>query len=690
MKFKSIVFLLSLFVATSVHAQKNFMKEADKDFTNESYFDASQKYMKAAAKTKKKEEKALAYFKAGDCYRFLLDHKNAQDHYQKAIDLGYNDQNPEVYKNMAEMIRQQGEYKKAQDAFEKYLAIKPADKEAKKGLESCIKSQEWKANPTRHLVENEAQINTEYYDFAPAFADRKYNSIVFSSSRPSSKGGDIDPRTGQTFMDLFMTTADNNNNWAQPKPLPEQINTPDNEGSSYLTSKGDEIYFTRCPRVKKTNIGCDILYSEKQGNNWKDAKSLFKLEGQDSLNHGHPALTPDEGSIIFASDMPGGQGGRDLWISTFDKREKKWSKPSNLGPKINTPGDEMFPYVDNDGTLYFSSNGHIGMGGLDIYSAEKSGDKQWDNVTNMGYPMNSSGDDFGIIFDRTTEPKGFFASNRAGGKGQDDIYSFRLPPIEFALECVVKNKKTTEPVSGANLKLIGSDGSLVEVTTDASGKFLFEQINPTKRYIQKETNYTLEASMDKYLKDENKLTTVGYTESKKFYLEFFIQPATWPLVIDFPEVRYAYDKAELQVIPGEINSLDSLDYLYYTLINNPNIVIELQAHTDCRGSDAYNLKLSQRRAESCVKYLIDKGIPKERLTAKGYGPTKPRFEYTKCSDINKLEKSNPDEFERLHQLNRRTQFGVYNFDYKSSNQYGVSPGKEEEAKKFIENWKGKK
>jgi peptidoglycan-associated lipoprotein len=308
----------------------------------------------------------------------------------------------------------------------------------------------------------------------------------------------------------------------------------------------------------------------------------------------------------------------------------------------------------------------------------------------MGYPMNSAADDFGIIFDRSADPKGYFSSNRAGGKGQDDIYSFKLPPIEFALECVVKNKVTLAPVSGAKLKLIGSDGSLVEVTTDATGKFLFEQVNPTKRYLQKETNYTLEASKDEFLKDENKLSTVGYTESKKFYLEFFIQPAAKEVVIDFPEVRYAYDRAELQVIPGEINSLDSLDYLYYTLISNPGIIIELQAHTDCRGSDSYNLKLSQRRAESCVKYLMDKGIPKERLTAKGYGPTKPRFEYTKCNDINKLQKSNPEEFERLHQLNRRTQFVVLSMNYKSDNQYGVVAGKELEAKKFIENWKGKK
>lgn len=690
MKLKSILFLVAIVMGTSLQAQKNFMKEADTDFRNESYFDASQKYIKAAAKLKKRDEKALAYFKVGECHRFLLDHKNAQDYYQKAIDLGYNDANPEVYKNMAEMIRQQGEYKKAQDAFEKYLAIKPNDKEAKKGLESCIKSQEWKANPTRHLVQNEAQINTEYYDFASTFADKKYNSLVFSSSRPSSMGGDVDPRTGQTFMDLFMTTADNNNNWSQPKPLDEQINTPDNEGASVFNAKGDEIYFTRCPRVKKTNIGCDILMAEKQGNKWKDPVSILKKDGQDSLNHGHPALTPDGNTMVFASDMPGGQGGRDLWMTTYDKRAKAWSKPTNLGPKINTPGDDMFPYVDTDGNLYFSSNGHIGMGGLDIFFAEKSGDKQWDNVQNMGYPMNSAADDFGIIFDRSADPRGYFSSNRAGGKGQDDIYSFKLPPIEFALECVVKNKMTLAPVSGANLKLIGSDGSLVEVTTDASGKFLFEQVNPTKRYLQKESNYTLEASKDEFLKDENKLTTVGYTESKKFYLEFFIQPATKEIVIDFPEVRYAYDKADLQVIPGEINSLDSLDYLYYTLVTNSNISIELQAHTDCRGSDSYNLKLSQRRAEACVKYLMNKGIPKDRLTAKGYGPTKPRFDYTGCADIKKLEKTNKAEFERLHQLNRRTQFIVLSFKYKSDNQYGVVAGKEEEAKKFIENWKGKK
>ncbi|MFP5471456.1 MAG: OmpA family protein [Bacteroidia bacterium] len=690
MKLKGTLLVLSLCLVTLAFGQKNFMKEADADFKNESYFDASQKYIKAAAKEKKREKKAKAYFKAGECYRHLLDHKNAQDYYQKSIDLGYNDADPVVYKYMAEMLRQQGEYKKAQDFFEKYLAAKPGDQEAKKGAESCAKAQEWKNNPTRHLVENESQINTEYYDFAPAFGDRKYSTLVFSSSRPSSVGGEVDPRTGETFMDLFITNSDNKNNWGQPKPIDDgkTINTSDNEGASSLTAKGDEIYFTRCPRVKKTNLGCDILMSSKQGNNWKAPVSLFKKDAQDSLNHGHPTLNATETMMVFASDMPGGMGGKDLWMSQYDKRAKEWTKPVNLGSKINTTGDDMFPYIDSDGNLYFSSNGHIGMGGLDMFFAEKSGDNQWNNIENMGYPMNSAADDFGIIFDRSKEPKGYFTSNRAGGKGQDDIYSFRLPPIEFSLECVVKNKKTLEPVSGASLKLVGSDGSMVDVKTDNTGRFLFEEISADKRYLVKETNYTLEASKDKFLKDENRLTTVGYTESKKFYLEFFIQPATKDVVIDFPEVQYAYDKAEL-LVDERINSKDSLDYLYYTLITNPNISIELQSHTDCRGSDGYNLKLSQRRAESCVKYLIEKGIPKDRLTAKGYGETAPRFDYTKCDDVNKLEKKDNALFEKYHQLNRRTQFRVLTFDYKSANQYGVVAGKEEEAKKFIENWKGK-
>lgn len=690
MSLKKVSILLLLAVSfVTVNAQKNFMKEADVDYRNESYFEASQKYIKAAAKLKKRQDKARSYFFAGECFRYMLNHEDAQKYYQKAIDLGYDDADPIVFKNYAEMMRQQGEYKKAIKQFEKYISIRPADQQAKLWKESCDKALQWIENPTRYIVENESQLNTDYYDFSPAFFDKKNTSLVFSSSRPASTGAEVDPRTGETFMDLFSSERDNNGNWAQPKPLPEAINTEDNEGASALSKKADELYFTRCPRIKKENAGCDILYAKKQGSNWKPPTSLLKPEGQDSLNHGHPALTADGKSIVFASDMPGGKGGKDLWMITFDKREKAWSKPVNLGSKINTPGDEMFPFVKNDGTLYFSSNGHAGMGGLDLFYAEAVELKKWDNVENLGYPINSSADDFSIIFERSKEESGFFTSNREGGKGQDDIYSFRLPPIEFSLECVVKNKTTLEPVPGAKLKLVGSDGSMVEVATDASGKFLFEEVSG-KRYLLGETNYTLEASKDEYLKDESKLTTVGYKESKKFYQEFFIQPATKDVVIDFPEVRYAYNKAELQVIEGEINSRDSLDYLFHTLVMNPTIIVELQSHTDCRGSDSYNKRLSQKRAESCVKYLTQRGIPKERMTAKGMGEDVPRYDYTGCDDVNKLKKTNNKEFERLHQLNRRTQFRVLTFDYKPTNNYGVVDSKVQDTDTFVKDWKGVK
>ena len=684
-----LVLFVMMLTITSINAQKNFMKEADVDYKNESYFEASQKYIKSAAKLKKAKDKGKAYFYAGECYRHMLNHEEAQKHYQKAIDLGYDNIDPIVFKNFAEMMRQQGDYKDAITQFSKYIAIRPADQQAKLWKESCDKALEWIESPTRYIVENESQLNTDYYDFSPAFYDSKNTSLVFSSSRPASTGSEVDPRTGETFMDLFSTERDNNDNWAEPTPLPAVINTDDNEGASTLNAKADELYFTRCPRVKKENAGCDILYAKRQGSNWQAPESLLKKEGQDSLNHGHPALTPDGKSIVFASDMPGGKGGKDLWMITYDKRAKEWSKPVNLGSKINTSGNDMFPFIKRDGTLYFSSDGHLGMGGLDLYSAEALELKVWGNVQNLGYPVNSSADDFSVIFERSKEDKGFFTSNRAGGKGQDDIYSFRLPPIEFSLECVVKNKTTLEPVPGAKLKLIGSDGSLVELTTDGSGKVLFEEVSG-KRYLLKETNYTLEASKDEFLKDESKLTTVGYTESKKFYQEFFIQPATKDVVIDFPEVRYAYNKAELQIIEGGINSKDSLDYLFHTLVMNPNIIVELQSHTDCRGSDSYNKRLSQKRAQSCVDYLVAKGIPKERMTAKGLGEEAPRYDYTGCDDVNKLKKSNKDEFERLHQLNRRTQFRVLTFDYKPLNNYGVDESKITDTEVFIKSWKGVK
>jgi peptidoglycan-associated lipoprotein len=397
--------------------------------------------------------------------------------------------------------------------------------------------------------------------------------------------------------------------------------------------------------------------SRKSENSWSTAQ-LVPLRNKQSTENstvGHPAFSPNEDFIIFASDMPGGLGGRDLWLAPFDKASRTAGPAQNLGPEVNTPGDEMFPFVRKDGVLFFASNGHLGMGGLDIFKAEVSGDKKWGNTQNMGAPINSTGHDFSIIWEGDAE-RGFFTSDRPGGRGMDDLYAFSMPPLLFALEGVVYDKDTQMPVPEAAIKVLGSDGTSFEASTDGSGAFTFD-IKGEERYINPEINYSIEVSKIEYLVAKDQISTVGLNESTTFLKEYFITFTRPDKAIEFPEVRYAYNKAELQV-NEEVNSRDSLDFLFRTLVDNPTIIIELQAHTDTRGGDSYNLDLSQRRSQSCVDYLITKGIPTERMSAKGYGETKTRITDAQIAAMNSEE-----EREAAHQKNRRTEFSVLSFDY---------------------------
>jgi peptidoglycan-associated lipoprotein len=663
---KLIFCLTAIFFISAVGiSQKNFAKEADNAFMNESFYSAIELYKKAEVKEKKPAEKARINFQIAECYRHMIEPEQAQTFYNRCVMLKYDKDHPELYIYLADVLKEQGDYKAAQENYNNYLAVDANSSVAKEGAESCKKAIEWTDDPTKHFIQNEIQINTDHYDYSSAWGDKKHETLIFSSSREGSTGDAVDLRTGESFMDLWATNRDNKGKWGEPMPLPATINTEDNEGASVLTKKGDILFFTRCPREKKTNIGCDIFYANKQGDGWKKAeKVVLKPDGADSLSCGHPTIDMSGNLMIFASDLPGGQGGKDLWYTEFNKRDKVWGEPINLGPTINTSGDEMFPHLTDKKMLYFSSTGHSGMGGLDIFKAEHAADKTWENVENLKYPLNSAEHDFGIIFERgSNDRRGFFTSNRNGGKGKDDLYSFNLPDILFSLVVYVTNKDDNEPVPGVTVSLKGDDGSEVVRTTDAEGKLVFENENK-KRFINKETSYNLEVSKEEYLVATNTISTKGEEKSKRFLEEVFLQPVVdkkgEKIVIDFPEVQYAYDKWDL-LVDQRINSKDSLDYLFNTLTQNPKIVIELQAHTDCRGSSRYNKDLSQKRAQSCVDYLISKGIPAERMVPVGYGESNPRAEGLECKSIDKM--GTKEEQEAAHQRNRRTQFRVLSSDY---------------------------
>ena len=668
----TLIFFLSLWSGYS-QSKNPFVIQADLNFKNEAYFDAIDLYKKGEVKEKDIEEKGRINFQIAECYRLDVEPDQAETYYKRALKLKYQKNHPKIYILLADVLVEEGEYESAAENIKKYLEIFPNDKHANILLKSCEHYAEGVRNNTKHLIQNERQINSEHYDYSPAWGDISHNTIVFVSARDGSNGDGIDSRTGDSFMDLWFTTRDNNGKWSEPQLLPNSINSKDNEGPSVLSPSGDEIYFTRCPRMKKVDLGCAIFYSKRKGDSWTQAKKIkLKPEDADTLSCGHPAMDSEMKIMIFAADFPGGYGMHDLWISEYDPREESWMTPVNLGPEINSIGDEMFPYLSDNGDLYFSSDSYEGFGGLDMFKAKKVGDNKWSDLENLRYPLNSNEHDFGIILERNTDRRGLFSSSRDGTKGHDDIFNFNIPPVLLKYYVEVTNSETGDPVPGATIKVttIDTSGGIRDEfvkTTDVDGTILFNEISKGKRYIKHDLIYEVECQKDSFLVRKSKFSTFNLEDNKTFYDPFEVQPVS-EKAIDFPEVQYALDKAELlvdtlQASDRKINSKDSLDFLYTTLIDNPSIVIELQAHTDCRGGDDYNQKLSQRRAQSCVDYLIFKGIPTERMKAVGYGEAKPKMEGLECDAISNL--STEEEQEAAHQKNRRTQFIVLNFDYVS-------------------------
>jgi peptidoglycan-associated lipoprotein len=671
-----LILIAILFCATPLTAQKNFAKDADKGFSNGEYFNAIELYKKAYTKAKKKEEKAFIIFRTAECYRMIGDSKQAEAWYTKAIKANYNDPKAKLY--LADSKKAQERYNDALIDYNAYKTEVPADPRGEDGAKSCELAQKWKDSPTRYKVENMVLINSKDPEFAPSYTDKKYNRLYFTSMRPGVVGTATDGTIGENYSDIFETQMDKNGKWSTPVSIGGPIDTKDNEGLSSVTKKGDAIYFTRCVATSKKVTLNQLWTSVKKGNVWDEPKILpFCI---DTLKFASPCISADGQTLFFSSNMSGGQGGNDIWMAKYDKKEEKWGTPVNLGPSINTAGEETYPFIHDDGTLYFSSTGHLGMGGLDIFKAEKKGDDQWANVTNLKYPINSAGDDFGIIFEGKKE-RGYLSSNREGTKGADDIWSFTLPPLLFTIEGVVTDCKFKEPIADVTIKLIGSDGSSVETKTDIAGYYKFAD-NGATRYVNPNTTYVITTQVGKEVvttqakqgflnsSDKVKETTVGVEESKIFKHDFCLVPIEKE--IRFPDVLYELGKATLTP-----EAQDSLNFLYQTLVDNPTFVIELSSHTDYRGSDGDNQKLSEARAKSCIDYLISKGIPAVRMKPKGYGEKRPleirdasgNLLYTLSeSYINKVTKGkSKEEYEALMGKNRRTVFSVLSKDFVDPN-----------------------
>jgi peptidoglycan-associated lipoprotein len=654
-----LIILSVVLISPGLYGQKRKADRAYSAYNAGEYYEAIDQFKDAYSKTKRSDRSARTelVFMIAECYRLTNDPRNAITWYKLAVRSSYS--KPDALFWLAESLKKDGKHQLAIDEFRKYKQVAPSDARADQEIRACELALEWMRNPEAYQVDDVRDINSRESDFSPVYARDDFGLIYFTSSRDDASGNKTHGATGQSYTDIFETRIDKKSKWSTPVPV-TGLNSEFEDGTPSLSSDFREIYFTRCEAGKRESKGCVIMYSKRSADSWSDPKNIGILP--DSLVAAHPAISPDGTTLYFVSDIAGGSGKKDIWMVTRSSEGVAWSKPVNLGPDINTPGNELFPYVRNDGTLYFSSDGHIGMGGLDIFKAKPMPDGSW-IVQNMKPPVNSFADDFGITFENDDE-KGLFSSTRKG-RGNDEIYSFVLPPLQFSVTGLVKDEKTGTALSGSLVQLIASDGSNLQAETGAGGDFQFA--------LKAGVDYIFLASRRGYLNGKEKETTKGQEKSREFMVTILLTPIDKP--IELPNILYDFGKWDLRP-----ESMVSLDKLVETLFDNPNVTIELMSHTDSRDTEEFNQDLSQKRAQVVVQYLIDKGIEPERLSPKGYGESTPKIIDDETSKQNPFLRtgvalteqfinslSSDEEKEIAHQINRRTEFRVVRTDYETQN-----------------------
>jgi peptidoglycan-associated lipoprotein len=639
---KCLVLILAAFLTLPAVAQKtktpkSKTPKADNAFNMANYSQAIEYYKKSYSKQKSVPVKAEIAYKTGESYRMMGNWKEASGWYEKSVK--DNDKNPDAVWRYAESLHATGRYDEAIAQYNSYKQLNPEDGRIDGSIQSATTAQQWKDKPTRAVVENMTAFNTKYFDFSPIPSNTP-NGLFITSSRMEATGNDNDGWYGEKFFDLFSTAMDNNGKWSTPTALPAPVNSSASDGAAFWDAKSKTLYFTSCAKVKGKEGMCRIMKSVFDSSKWSAPEPL--AFASEDYNTAHPALSADGSTMFFTSDMPGTLGGKDIFMVKWDAATSTWGTPVNLGSAINTPKDEMFPYASADNKIYFSSNGHAGMGGLDIFSAMGDGGS-WSAATNLKSPMNSAGDDFGIMFDSNIS--GFLTSSREGGLGADDIYSFRVPPPVFNVSGRVYDTDTKESIEGATVELFGSDGTSLSVKTAGDGMYTYS--------LKPETKYKVSASYTGYLTKFLEVTTVGMEDSKDFVGDFDFPLKSTAKPIELPEIFYDLDKATLRP-----ESKKELDGLIKVLDENPTITIRIEAHTDTRATDSYNINLSNRRAKSVVDYLVKNGVDKDRLTSEGFGETK-----TRVSDEEIAKMATNEEKEAAHQKNRRTEFMVLSTDF---------------------------
>ena len=663
----SIFILIGILLISSIDliAQNRHIRAGDNAFETQLYREAAERYKKGYKKLENREEKAEVAFKMAECYRLTNELRRAKSQYKRLIRYDMHLTNPEIILRLGQTHLMLEEFEEADQYFVQYDTLMGEDPQAKIAIESIKFARRSINNPKNYTLENIKKINSKYDDFSPAFQDNNYQSLYFTTSREEATGKELDGWTGEDFSDLFYTKLDRKGEWSKPESIDENetINTEDNEGQAVFNSRFNRMYFTKCFTSEEKPGGCIILQAKRSGRNWEDPE-LLELGADSTDVVGHPAISEDENTIVFAANFERGAGGKDLYIATRDSKQDPFGRARNLGPLVNTRKDEMFPYFRNDTLLYFASNGHVRMGGLDIYQLVIKSDTVFSKPVNMGYPINSASDDFGIIFDPNQQEAGYLSSSRQGGRGGADIYSFILPPLEYTISGIVTDDYTFQVISDLEVLLLGSDGSEKKTKTLDDGTFSFN-----KNQVFPDTEYELVFESEGYFRQVLKETTVGLDHSKDIEMEVKLQRIPDEPIL-LPEILFDLAKWDLKP-----QFEDSLQGLIETMDANPKIVIELGAHTDARGKDEANDILSQKRAESVVNYLILRGIDPGRLFAKGYGESTPR---TLQKDIKKNEITFPkgatlteayidslpeNQKETAHSLNRRIEFRIVGKDY---------------------------
>jgi outer membrane protein OmpA-like peptidoglycan-associated protein len=663
-------------VLTSGCGADKFVKKGDQALAIGEYFEAANQYRKAYMHTPIKErvKRGERAFKAANCYRKINYTARAIGSYMNAVRYNYQDSTAYLY--LAQMQQKNGDYKKAVENYKLYLEKDPENILAKNGLRGCILAPDWKETPTSYTIKKEPILNGRRTDYAPVLYGDEWEQLYLTTTRPQTKGDELSGITGIKNSDLFLAEKDEKGKWTQPKEFESEVNSQYDEGACCFSPDGKTMYFTRCVSDPEYPRYAQIFTATRSDASWSSPKPL-EITKDTLSSYAHPAISPDGNWLYFVSDMPGGIGGLDLWRIRLTNDGLGGAE--NLGEPINTPGDEMFPTFRTNGELYFSSNGHPGMGGLDLFCAQQDSTGAW-KVENLKYPMNSAGDDFGMTFEGLHN-RGFFSTNRNDARGWDHIMSFEKPEVILSVKGWVYEKDGYELPDGI-VYMVGNDGTNLKLSVRSDGSFV-QEIKPYVKYI-------FLGTCNGFLNHKEELQVDTSKVSKEYVLQFALASITAPVLVE--NIFYEFDKADLTP-----ESTESLDKLVKLLEENPNVTIELSSHCDYRGNDQYNLGLSQRRAESVVRYLIEHGIAQDRLSPVGYGENKPKIIKKKLTEKYPFLHENDtlteefilklpeDQQEICNALNRRTEFKVLRTTYGLFDEMGnllkdALTGKESEKK----------